>query len=104
MTALEAIRAVNNRMTQIGLRDRDGNLIVGIECVGIVCPVAPMEWSHSEELFGEGAITPDQYAERLMGLIERFEQKRSERLIRKKIADVALDQVELGLSQENQFR
>jgi hypothetical protein len=97
MTFLDARNRIETELTDLGLRDRWGDPIEGIEASGIVANAIGQEWDAAVDALGRGEITSDDYCSRILVFIQRFAVQRFSARVDKHLAGLKREQIELGL-------
>lgn len=92
MTHLEAIEAVEARLTEMGLVDCFGDPIIGIEAVGILAKFHGAVWDEVTNHFEQGRIDPDMYASTMGVLIEEYNCYRHRNSIEKLLVQLRNEQ------------
>jgi hypothetical protein len=97
MTFLEAINRTEAALSELGLQDRWGDPIEGIEACGIVAHAVGKDWDSTLNLMEAGEIAPEEYCAKILNLIQRFSRKRFSRRMDARLSELKLGQIELGL-------
>lgn len=92
MTHLEAIEAVESKLTELGLKDVFGDPIEGIEAVGIIAKFHGPVWDEVTNHFEQGRIDPDTYATAMGLLIEEYNCYRHRNSIEKLLVEIRQQQ------------
>ncbi len=72
MTTAQAIVTVENQLTSLGLKDRLGGELLGLEAFGAVYQERPTDWDSLLNRIGSGEITPAEYVSGAEKLIKAF--------------------------------
>lgn len=75
MSLSHVFETIENRLTELCLKNIWGGELKGAECVGIVHRADPEAWSAAEDLLESGQITPEEYKNRIFEVISQFERQ-----------------------------
>ena len=97
MTILEALDAVESHLAELGLEDRWGGPISGIEAAGVVADHLGQDWDACVDAFEYGLISPGEYVERIRSVIDRFSRQKFSSKLDRLLSDLRANQIELGI-------
>lgn len=96
MTFLEAIDTINEALTELRLKDAWGTPLEGIEALGAVAKHHGEMWDQVIDDMDAGRITPKEYCDRCLALIDEYARHRFAARIDRRLGDLVLDQRELS--------
>lgn len=88
MTFLEAVSAIEKRASELRLVDPFGDALEPIEAMGVVAKFHGGVWSEIDADLLAGRISPDQYADACLLLIDEFARYQVRRRIEQAIVRV----------------
>jgi len=86
MTHLQAINTIEDKLTQLGLTDRFGEPIKGMEAAGIVAQFQGPIWDEVINHFEFGRIDIETYVSAMEMMIEEFDRHRYRSSLEKIVA------------------
>lgn len=88
MTTSKALRAVWLAATNLYVRDPDGEHLIGLEAVCVVAAFHGERWDRVEQGFYEHVITPGEYAEKALAMIEDYRRHQFRERLERKLVEL----------------